>query len=684
MPFLRWFCLIVCCLLAIGIGKAQSNRTNRPLQTNDGTSSTTDSRGRPLPPGSRNLGKDSLQHRNDLADSITISYRYFDSSRQLRLDSSVLNQHRVIAQPYDYLYLGNLGSAARPILFTPRMYAGFDAGFHAYDLYQFRLADTRLFQTTKPLSEITYVLGPNMEQSIGVFFTQNFKPTYNVTFDYRLISAPGTLKNLANLNRSLRFAIPFTSKARRYSGTAVFISNRVSAGESGGIVSTDLLKDSRLNNRFLVPTKLGGDPKRSSSPFGGSDVTGALYKNTQFFFRQQYDFGQTDSLQTDTLTTDKDSTVIRVFYPRFRLQHNLTFNSSSYRFSDAKSSDSIRVYYHYTSLVSPITFLDSWSEFKNEFALILFPEKDNQNQFLKLGAAYQMLTGQFDNTHLSLNNTYLLGEYRNRTRNRRWDINASGQLYVTGTYAGDYIADIKAQAYLGNKFGYAQVGFQNSNHTPGFVFDDRSSFPLYPGNTSFKKENITHLFGAVQEQKLGFVLSAHYYLLANYTYFDSYFHATQEATIINVLRLSAEKKFKLSKRWNLYSEANFQQPTANAIHLPAFFTHFQLAYEGNFFKNLDLATGVELRYFTPFKADNYSPLTGQFFWQDTTTISNRPDVAAFLHMRIKSFKLFLRVENLNTINFSNGFGFTKNNFAAPLYPTPSQFIRFGIRWAFVN
>jgi hypothetical protein len=623
-------------------------------------------------------GSDSLQHRNDLADSITISFRYFDSTRPLRLDSNVLNQHRVIMQPYDQLYLGNLGSAARPILFTPRMYAGFDAGFHAYDLYQFRLADTRFFNTTKPYSELNYILGAAAEQSIGVLFTQNFKPTYNFTFEYRFASSPGLLKNLANQDRSLRIAVPFTTKSRRYSGSAVFISNRLSAGESGGITDLAYLKDSRFNNRFLIYTRLGGDPQYNTTLFGGgSSSTGALYNNTQFYFRHQYDFGQTDSVQTD-------SGYVKLFYPRFRLQHNLSVSSSSYRFRDAVTYDSVRKYYGYTTLQLPLEFKDKWSEFRNEFALLLFPEKNNQNQFLKVGAAHQLLSGALDNTTLRFFNFYLLGEYRNRTRNRRWDINANGQLYVAGFHAGDYLADIRAQAFLGNNFGSVTVGFQNSNRTPGFVFDPRSSFPLLPANTNLKKENITHLYGSIEERKLGFTLSAHYYLLANYAYFDSWYHATQEATIVNVLRLGAEKKFRLGRRWNLYSELDFQQPTANAIHLPAFFTHHQLAYEGNFFRNLDLSTGLELRYFTPFKADNYSPLTGQFFWQDTTTISNRPDVAAFLHLRIKSFRLILRLENLNTISFSNGFGFTHNNFAAPYYPTPGQLLRIGIRWAFIN
>jgi hypothetical protein len=75
---------------------------------------------------------------------------------------------------------------------------------------------------------------------------------------------------------------------------------------------------------------------------------------------------------------------------------------------------------------------------------------------------------------------------------------------------------------------------------------------------------------------------------------------------------------------------------------------------------------------------------GQFTVQDTFKLKNIPDISAFFHFRIKSFTAYIRAENLNTISFANGFGFTNNNFAAPHYPTQGLMIRFGIQWAFVN
>ena len=151
------------------------------------------------------------------------------------------------------------------------------------------------------------------------------------------------------------------------------------------------------------------------------------------------------------------------------------------------------------------------------------------------------------------------------------------------------------------------------------------------------------------------------------------------------MQISASKKIRLRKKLNWYAEAIVQQTDGSApIKVPLLFTRNRFAYEGVFYKNLNLSTGIEIRYYTPYHAYNYSPVMGQFVAQDTFTLKNLPDVNAFFHFRIKSFTAYLRAENLNTISFTNGFGFTHNNFAAAHYPTPGLMIRFGILWGFVN
>jgi hypothetical protein len=94
---------------------------------------------------------------------------------------------------------------------------------------------------------------------------------------------------------------------------------------------------------------------------------------------------------------------------------------------------------------------------------------------------------------------------------------------------------------------------------------------------------------------------------------------------------------------------------------------------------------LEIRYRSPYKADGYSPVLARFFYQDSITIKNPlPDITAYVHFRIKSFKLYFRAENLNTARNLEGFGFTNNNLIAPGYAYPGLQFRLGIYWSFVN
>jgi hypothetical protein len=114
-------------------------------------------------------------------------------------------------------------------------------------------------------------------------------------------------------------------------------------------------------------------------------------------------------------------------------------------------------------------------------------------------------------------------------------------------------------------------------------------------------------------------------------------------------------------------------------------TRNQFGYDGNLgFKNLLASFGLELRYYTPYKADMYSPLLGQFFNQEQTTVKMEvPEVAAYLHFRIKTFTAYIRVENLNSLNPATG-GFTNNNIVSPGYPYPGMLFRLGVYWSFIN
>ena len=320
---------------------------------------------------------------------------------------------------------------------------------------------------------------------------------------------------------------------------------------------------------------------------------------------------------------------------------------------------------------------------RNDFSLLQFPDTKNPGQFLLVGATLENIKGTLKGgrTH-NYHNLVIHGEYRNKTRNKLWDVLAKGVFYANGLNAGDYSAQVSIARQLNKKLGGVRIFFSNVNRTPSFVYDNGSSFNLTNYSIT-KKENIIS-FGA--EASGPFIsLGFKNHLISNLAYFTDYYHTAQSGKLINLMQFSAAKKFSLTKRWKWYFDATVQVVDGSApIKVPLVYTRNRLAYEGVFYKNLNLSTGIELRYHTPFEAYNFSPLPGQFMPQDTVTIKNLPDIAAFFHFRIKSFTAFLRAENLNSVQFTNGFGFTNNNFAALHYPMQGFIFRFGIRWGFVN
>ena len=346
-------------------------------------------------------------------------------------------------------------------------------------------------------------------------------------------------------------------------------------------------------------------------------------------------------------------------------------------------------YYGFTanSPIDTVLVKDQWREYTNDFSIYQFPDAKNLQQFIKIGAAIQNLQLRTP-SKTNYYNVYGHAEYRNKTRNQKWDILASGKLYFTGLNFGDYSAYASLQRATGKKVpGYVQIGFENVNRTPSFIFNTSSDFYKVTQANNFKNENTTHLFASLFQPSLRLRLSGDYYLLTNYTYIVNYRQAQQFSSLFNVLRVALEKTISLGEGFFWHADVYFQQKIGNApVNIPQIFTRNRIGYEGRFgLKNLNIAMGIEGRYHTPYKADGYSPVLGQFFYQDSIRISNRPDIAAYLHFRVRSFKAYFRAENLNTVEFNDGgLDFTKNNLAASGYPYPGFMLRFGVYWSFVN
>jgi hypothetical protein len=625
----------------------------------------------------------SMKRRDKLEDFITISYRLLNQPLNYLLDSSVSDFTVRFPLKATTLHLGNLGGATRPLLFSPQWQPGFDAGFHAYDPYRLNPSEVPFFQTTRPYTELEYSLGTRVEQIIGLQHTQNINAGWNFFFRYRMINSPGIFQHQRSNHSNFVFTTRYQSKNLRYQSWALWLFNKLQSEENGGIVdTTDILNDPIFVDRFNIPAWLGGPDNFTSNFFSTRIKTGNQYNNRVFLWRNQYDLGREDSLVTD-------STVVPLFFPRVRLEHQFRYDKEQYAFIDKVP---VRNYYNRFYQI-PIGFgdtvdlRDQWQLLTNDFSIYQFPDQKNLKQYFKAGASLQLVWGTTALQTRSFLNWSGNFSYRNITLNKKWDLALDGVLYFAGLHAGDYMAEVRLQRRVGSKKNTIEINAINSNRRPSFVFDPRSSFYLSKRLVDLKKENRTQLGVTLDFPALGTELTGNYSLLTNYTYITNYFEPQQESSLFTVLQLSLLKTFRVAKRWRWHTEVYWQQRVGAAqVNTIPFYLRNRFAYEGSLgFTNLNLATGIEVRYRPLYKADAYSPLLGQFFYQDSVTIQNPlPDIACYVNFKIRSFTAFIRAENLNTARDLQGFGFTRNNVVVNGYALNGLHIRVGIHWQFVN
>ncbi|MFL5730959.1 MAG: putative porin, partial [Cytophagaceae bacterium] len=275
--------LTLCCfasatIMAQGILKGITNRV--PGMTSGGSGGT---------------GGDSLLIRNKNEDSISISYYYLDIAWAHKLDSSI-SEFKRFPIPSTYAYIGNTGSAAHSLLFAPDMTVGWDPGFHALDIYKYKVDQVRFFNTTRPYTELGYELASRSEQIIEIFHTQNIKPYWNFSLNYRLISAPGYFRNQKNNHNNYLFTSWYQAPAKRYNNYLILLGNNLQATENGGVQTTNDFKNPIYStDPFTIPTKIGGDPTYVTNFFSKTLFTGNKYTEFTALMRQQYDFGRKDS-----------------------------------------------------------------------------------------------------------------------------------------------------------------------------------------------------------------------------------------------------------------------------------------------------------------------------------------------------------------------------------------------------
>jgi hypothetical protein len=371
--------------------------------------------------------------------------------------------------------------------------------------------------------------------------------------------------------------------------------------------------------------------------------------------------------------------------PRFRITHRFQLQSGKHEFKDrfpdsARYADFFAVQFQ---AGDSVWTRQRWTFVDNRFLLNgIFGRKDKPLLFaVGMGNRLDWLD-TYDAAAMFTTNSignYLVGELKKEAlHSKEWYYEAHTQFIFTGQAAGNFLLNTALGKDWGEKWGTLTIGAQQQlSNAPYSYTIYQTAFGGW--NHTFDKQSTTTLYGTVANSRLGLWGGIRNYLLTNYIYSTPRQQPDQYAPAFNVLQAWLRKRFRMLGMVVWDNELAFQQAGSGApVHVPALLGRHQLAIEAAVFKNkLQIATGIEVRYHTAYKADAYAPLLNQYYYQDNYVAANIPEGSFFFNFRVKKFRSYLMLDQLQQL-------FARNTIITPHYPAPNFMLRFGFNWILIN
>lgn len=646
--------------------------------------------------------------------SARVSFEKLNSLRTYYPDTSIHTFHRrPFIQPWKR-DLGNLGSPVYNLMFTPEYRVGPSLGYHVFDAYRFFVDSLPFYNTTRPYSVFVYNLGSKLEQTASLLHTQNVDANWNFAFEYHKTVSPGwyAIQRTNHDNAALSTSYKSPNKHYTIYGAAVY--NIEQHDENGGIADENTLSDTIHYDRKTIPV-LFQSPTYSAKR---SSVTNIL-RDFTIMVQQSYTFGRTDT------TYNEDSTKYSLkLTPRFSITHKVEASTEKHTYKDV-TPDSMRYIrwfnhpfpnagtgYYTNNGGDSVYSVQTWLWVDNKLLLNGYIGKAEKQ--LKFSAGVGNRFDRFTtkpfaipipdslpkivyavaDDRSNIGSTYLEGQIRKEALNAgEWDFNAQGQLFVTGQYAGNLVLN----AVIGKGFtklpGYFTAGFNQQIGSSPYNYNVWGN-RFARLTTSFSNEVINVVYATVESPKLKLSGGFRNYTIANYIYLNEREQPSQYSSPFTVSQAWLNKVFRLgSFYWD--NELVLQQKLADApVNVPVFMGRSQLSFEHGLFRNaMKLATGIEVRYNTPYAPAGYSPVMNRFFYQTYRTIENRPEASVFLSMKVKRFRGFLMFDQLQQLLYRNTILFVGSPYQTrtdpvtvftPVYAAPDFAIRFGFNWVLLD
>jgi hypothetical protein len=621
------------------------------------------------------------------------------------IDSTIFNieEFNAMQRPgAEYLNIGNTGSAAYPLVFSPFRINGFNTGYNQFEAYQYRFDSVKIYQMMRPYSQIAYLVGQKVEQYFNGKFAAQHKQRIQYGVDFTRFNSRGTYQNQSTNVNGFSLYGNYVPRNNAFSLQTVMVFNSNVVKENGGVKEDVFAKGSTLISKELAAVNLLNVINN--------------YQEIKWMLKAAYHLGKKEEIKTD-------SGSYKVTIPTFKIGYAFTTGRDKYKYVDGQADSSYYgKYYTYKDsmkhdasfmLVGNEVFLEFTGQTKRKTKEVRsdapsivdtsFARIDSLVGDSTITLRDSLLTIVYDSSFIhqanfkaiaALHFDYI-GVNQNNFRDKEYNfylragiqnnpLAKSRILYaakVAFYFAGYNQSDLRLDGSAGYNFGkFGRVEGVVNYHLTEAPYNYQNYWgKAYRIINNFPKQNVLAFGGnySFSHRIIGFAADAMYYYAKNYFHFTSPTDATYDVSNANVLVVHAANRLGV-KGFHFDNDVWFQLVgNSKAIRLPQWVTRSSIYYERRLFKKvLWFSIGFDVRYNAPFFGNTYHPLSGQFYVQDATRLNFYPVLDWFLNIKVKSLRITMKVDNISSYFGSRGY------YTAPGYPAADLAFKMGVSWRF--
>lgn len=559
----------------------------------------------------------------------------------------------------EYINAGNFGSAAFPLMYRASRTVGFNAGYNQFDLYRYKKDSVKYYQVIRPYTELAMMIGLKNEQYFQGKFANQHKGMVYYGVEFTRIYSKGSYTNQSTNNNGFNLYGIFNSKNKHWNLQADLLFNSFKVNENGGVAIS--VFDSSFFQKTLTPVVLTQAENN--------------YRQIDFYLTSSYNAGKKYKEYVN------DSTTKQALMPLFRISHVFNIDKSKHKFRDREpDANYYNNFYNKDSVFNDLDYLKIGNALQLEYQwrkLTSDTGYEDKNLIIQAEAGFDYYMLQQNLFKNNFSNLYVGGTVRNN-RAARSKILYKGTVkyYPYGWNQHDFLADAHV-GYDFEKWGALTANFTFQRNEAPYIYERYTSHPA-EWNYSLPKTT-TLTFGAkYQNIKWGIVAEADYYYLSNLPVYPGYSNpylniGKGNFVVAHIGNRHSIKGFHIDN--DIWTTAPVSGKAINDMYA-LLHTKHSLYYDVRIFKKvLWLATGFDLRMRYYNNPPYYDPLLAAYY-PSFSNLKFVPQLDFFLNLKIKTVRVFLKVDNI-----LSGVGL-KGYYSLYQYPAADVSFKVGIRWRF--